>query len=161
MQSQIIFLLALNAPAVYAGKRTSSLDESGEASLNRMFPGIQNRSPTQMICWWVVNHLPPKVNTVFDLNSAGKSIDHSPSVKIRPWTRDFAYNDMKRRLREMGILPVDMELPEPEHKVALEAPWTEPENLYFNKGGVVFCKRTPVLCEVGDALFFNLQHYEG
>ncbi|KIC09600.1 hypothetical protein RA19_14865 [Leisingera sp. ANG-M1] len=258
VKGQIIFLPALNAPAFYAGKRTSPLDESGEANLNRMFPGVQNGSPTQMICWWVVNRLLPKVDAVFDLHSAGKSIDHHPSVKIRligdpekdalqmkflelfgaplgivgdrvtettfssatarreimylstelggagkirPWIRDFAFNGTKRCLREMGILPAAMALPDPEHKVALKgmqsgdnyifayedgmfepvvnlgdvvedgqlagyiwnlkAPWKDPAELHFKKGGVVFCKRTPALCEVGDTLFFTLSDYEG
>lgn len=254
---QIIFLPALNAPAFYAGRRTSPLDETGEANLNRLFPGVQSGSPTEMICWWVTNRLLPRVDAIFDLHSAGKSIDHHPSVKIRligeeakdalqmkflelfgaplgivgdrvtettlssaaarheviylstelggagkirPWIRDFAFNGMKRCLREMGILPSSLNLPEPEHEVALKAmqsadqyifaykdgmfeprvnlgdtvedgqfagfiwdmkvPWTEPEKLFFNKGGVVFCKRTPALCEVGDTLFFTLRDYE-
>ena len=258
VSGQIILLPALNAPAFYAGRRTSPLDESGEANLNRMFPGVQNGSPTQMICWWVVNRLLPKADALFDLHSAGKSIDHHPSVKIRligdekkdrlqfkflelfgaplgivgdrvtettlssqaarheimyvstelggggkirPWIREFGFNGMKRCLREMGILPSGMRLPEPEHKVALKrmqsdenyvfacedgmfepavnlsdmvedgqlagciwnlkAPWKEPVELRFNKGGVVFCKRTPALCEVGDTLFFTLNDYEG
>jgi predicted deacylase len=43
----------------------------------------------------------------------------------------------------------------------LKEPWEKPEELYFNKGGVVFCKRTPALCEIGDTLFFTLSDYEG
>lgn len=257
VSGQIIFLPALNAPAFYAGKRTSPLDETGEANLNRMFPGMQNGSPTQMICWWVVNRLLLKVDAVFDLHSAGKSIDHHPSVKIRligdeakdklqmkflelfgapigivgdrvtettfssatarkeiiylstelggagkirPWIRTFAFNGVQRCLREMGVLPAEMKLPAPEHQVALKemqsgdnyifayedgmfepvvdlgdmvedgqlagyiwdlkAPWKEPTKLHFNKGGIVFCKRTPALCEVGDTLFFTLNDYE-
>lgn len=255
---QVIFLPALNAPAFYAGRRTSPLDESGEANLNRMFPGVQNGSPTQMVCWWVVNRLLPRADAVFDLHSAGKSIDHHPSVKIRligdeakdalqmrflelfgaplgivgdrvtettlssqtarheiiyvstelggagkirPWIREFGFNGMKRCLREMGILPAGMDLPAPEHKVALKAmqggdnyvfayddgmfepvvnlgdmveadqlagyiwnlkaPWKEPVTLRFKRAGVVFCKRTPALCEVGDTLFFTLDDYKG
>ena len=257
VSGQIIFLPALNAPAFYAGRRTSPLDETGEANLNRMFPGVQNGSPTEMICWWVTERLLPRTDVIFDLHSAGKSIDHHPSVKIRligdeakdalqmrilelfgaplgivgdrvtettlssaaarheiiyvstelggagkirPWIREFAYNGMKRCLREMAVLPASLDLPAPEHKVALKAmqkadqyifaykdgmfeprvnlgdvvedgqfagyiwdlkaPWSEPEKLHFNKGGVVFCKRTPALCEVGDTLFFTLLDYE-
>ena len=36
---QIIFLPAANAPAYHAGRRTSPLDHTGEANLNRLFPG--------------------------------------------------------------------------------------------------------------------------
>ena len=39
---------------------------------------------------------------------------------------------------------------------SLKEPWVPPEKLYFNKGGVVFCKRTPALCEIGDTLMFTL-----
>ena len=35
---------------------------------------------------------------------------------------------------------------------SLKEPWLEPQKLHFNKGGVVFCKRTPALCEIGDTL---------
>ena len=255
---QIIFLPAANAPAYYSGRRTSPLDWTGEANLNRLFPGNQYGSPTEMIAWFIANHLVHRADVIFDLHSAGKSIDHHPSVKIRlmgvvdkdalqmkflrlfgaplgivgdrvhettlsgealprdiiyvstelggagkirPWIRDFAFNGMKRCLREMGILPSDLGLPEPEHAVrlmdmqtdenyiyankdgmfeprvnlgddvddgqfagyiwSLKEPWLEPEKLHFRKGGVVFCKRTPALCEVGDTLFFTLNSYSG
>ena len=211
-----------------------------------------------MIAWYITNHLVHRADAIFDLHSAGKSIDHHPSVKIRlmgiedkdalqmkflhlfgaplaiignrvhettlsgealprnviyvstelggagkirPWIRDFAFNGMKRCLREMGILPPDLDLPEPEHAVrlmdmqtdenyiyankdgmfeprvnlgddvedgqfagyiwSLKEPWLAPEKLHFKKGGVVFCKRTPALCEVGDTLFFTLNGYRG
>ena len=255
---QIIFLPAVNAPAFYAGRRTSPLDWTGEANLNRMFPGNQYGPPTEMIAWFITTQIVPRGDAFFDLHSAGKSIDHHPSVKIRlmgdarkdalqmrfledfgaplgivgdrvhqttlsgeilpldkiylstelggagnirPWIRSFAYNGMKRCLRELGVLRTGEELPDPEHKVALKAmqtgdhyifahkdgmfepvvnlgdnvedgqfagciwnlkePWEAPDELHFNKGGVVFCKRTPALCEVGDTLFFTLSDYEG
>lgn len=257
VRGRIIFLPALNAPAFFAGRRTSPLDETGEANLNRLFPGAQHGGPTQMICWWVAHRLLPQVDAVFDLHSAGKSIDHHPSAKIRligdaakdalqmrflslfgapigivgdrvtettlssaaarreilylstelggagkirPWIRRFAYYGVQRCLREMGVLRHDTPLPEPEHQTALKrmqaaenyvfayedgmfepwvdlgdevadgqpagliwslkAPWREPHALHFNKGGVVFCKRSPALCEVGDTLFFTLNDYE-
>ncbi|MXY34640.1 MAG: hypothetical protein F4Y60_11245 [Boseongicola sp. SB0664_bin_43] len=255
---QIIFLPAANAPAFYAGRRTSPLDWTGEANLNRLFPGSQYGSPTEMIAWFITTQIVPRGDAFFDLHSAGKSIDHHPSVKIRlmgdakkdalqmkflelfgaplgivgdrvhettlsgeilpldkiylstelggagkirPWIRSFAYNGMKRCLRELGVLQTDEVLPKPEHKVALKAmqtgdhyvfahkdgmfepvvnlgesvedgqlagyiwdlkePWETPEELHFNKGGVVFCKRTPALCEIGDTLFFTLSDYDG
>ena len=37
--------------------------------------------------------------------------------KIRPWVRGFAYSGMKACLRDMGILPSNPDLPEPEHRV--------------------------------------------
>jgi len=258
IKGQIIFLPAANAPAFYAGRRTSPLDHTGEANLNRLFPGQQNGSPTDMMCWFITNRLVDRTDAIFDLHSAGKSIDHHPSAKIRltgeadkdvlqmkflelfgaplgivgdrvtkttlsgevlpkgiiylstelggagkirPWIRDFAFNGMKRCLAEMGVLQTGEKLPAPEHTVQLKAmqandnyifaykdgmfeprvnlgdqvedgqfagyiwslkePWLEPEKLHFNKGGVVFCKRTPALCEVGDTLFFTLSDYQG
>ncbi len=255
---QIILLPAANAPAFYAGRRTSPLDWTGEANLNRLFPGKRLGSPTEMIAWFITNQLIDLADAVFDLHSAGKSIDHHPSAKIRlmgdatkdamqmkflelfgsplgivgnrvhettlsgevlpkdivylstelggggkirPWIRDFAYNGMRRCLREMGILPPSLDLPEPEHEVrlmdmqtdenyifaykdgmfeprvnlgdevedgqfagyiwSLKEPWLAPEKLYFRRGGVVFCKRTPALCQVGDTLFFTLNDYTG
>ncbi len=255
---QVIFLPAANAPAYYSGRRTSPIDWTGEANLNRLFPGNQYGSPTEMIAWYITSQLVHRADAIFDLHSAGKSIDHHPSVKIRlmgiedkdalqmkflhvfgaplgiignrvhettlsgealprnviyvstelggagkirPWIRDFAFNGMKRCLREMGILPPDLDLPEPEHAVrlmdmqtdenyiyaskdgmfeprvnlgddvedgqfagyiwSLKEPWLAPEKLHFKKGGVVFCKRTPALCEVGDTLFFTLNGYRG
>ena len=258
LEGQIIFLPAANAPAFYAGRRTSPLDWTGEANLNRLFPGNQYGSPTEMIAWYIASQLIHRADAIFDLHSAGKSIDHYPSVKIRlmgddvkdalqmrflelfgaplgivgdrvhattlsgealpkdiiylstelggggkirPWIRDFAFNGMKRCLREMGILRRQLELPEPEHSVRLMAmqtdenyiyayrdgmfeprvnlgddvsdgqfagyiwslkePWLAPEKLYFRTGGVVFCKRTPALCNVGDTLFFTLCDFVG
>jgi len=258
VNGQVIFLPAANAPAFYAGRRTSPLDWTGEGNLNRLFPGNQYGSPTEMIAWYITSEIVPRGDVFFDLHSAGKSIDHYPSVKIRlmgdakkdalqmrfvelfgtpigiigdrvhettlsgeilpldkiylstglggagkirPWIRNLGYNGMKRCLRELGVFVRDEQLPEPEHKVALKGMqseenyifartgglfeprvnlgdvvqdgqfagyiwnvkelWTRPTELFFNKGGVVFCKRTPALCEVGDTLFFTLNKYSG
>ena len=255
---RIIFLPCANAPAVYAGRRTSPLDFSGEGNLNRLFPGNQYGSPSEMIAWYIANELVPRSTAIFDLHSAGSSIDHWPSCKIRlmdepekdamqmdflrlfgtplgivgdrvhqttlsgeaspngiiylstelggagkirPWIRDFGFNGLRRCLQRMGILDGALALPEPEHKVrlmrmqsgdnfifayrdgmfeprvnlgeevedgqfagyiwSLKEPWQEPLALHFKKGGVVFCKRTPALCETGDTLFFTLNDYEG
>ena len=258
VNGQLIFLPAANAPAYYSGRRTSPLDHTGEANLNRLFPGDQYGSPTEMIAWYITNHLIGRTDAIFDLHSAGKSIDHWPSCKIRlmgdtekdamqmdflklfgaplgivgdrvhettlsgevlpkdiiylstelggagkirPWIRDFGFNGMKRCLQRLGVLTADMDVPEPEHQVrlmdmqsadnyifaykdgmfepkvnlgdevedgqfagyiwSLKEPWQKPHELHFNKGGVVFCKRTPALCEIGDTLLFTLNDYTG
>ncbi|CAN0513373.1 unnamed protein product, partial [Discosporangium mesarthrocarpum] len=100
ISGQIIFLPAINAPAFYAGRRTSPLDHTGEANFNRLFPGQQNGSPTEMICWYVANRLIDRADAIFDLHSAGKSIDHHPSVKIR------LMGDEKKDALQMRFLDV-------------------------------------------------------
>ncbi len=259
LTGRIIFLPCANAPAVYAGRRTSPVDYTGEANLNRLFPGEQYGTPTEMIAWFITNELVPKSDAVFDLHSAGSSIDHWPSSKIRlmgddpvkdgiqmdflrlfgaplgivgdrvhkrtlsgetspkgilylstelggggkirPWIRDFAYAGMLRCLRRLGTLRESFEVPPVEREVRLMAmqqdenyifapadgmfeprvnlgddvedgqfagyvrslkePWNEPVELHFRRGGVVFCKRHPALCDIGDTLFFTLSDYQG
>lgn len=255
---RIIFLPCANAPAVYAGRRTSPVDYTGEANLNRLFPGDQYGTPTEMIAWFITNELVNRSDAIFDLHSAGSSIDHWPSCKIRlmgdepekdvmqmdflklfgaplgivgdrvhmrtlsgeaspngivylstelggggkirPWIRDFGYNGMLRCLKRMSVVRDTYDVPEVEREVRLMAmqqeqnyifaasegmfeprvnlgdevedgqfagyiwslkePWKEPEKLHFRRGGVVFCKRTPALCEIGDTLFFTLSDYK-
>ena len=253
---RILFLPCANAPAVYAGRRTSPLDFSGEGNLNRLFPGDPYGMPTSMIAWFIVDQLVPRSDAVFDLHSAGSSIDHWPSCKIRllgdpekdamqmdflrlfaaplgivgdrvhettlsgevapngvpyvstelggggkirPWIRKLGHSGMLRCLQRMGSLRTTYEVGPPDCKTRLMAmqqeenyvfarsdgmfephvnlgdevddgqfagyvrslrePWKEPEALRFRRGGVVFCKRTPALCEIGDTLFFTLNDY--
>ncbi len=255
---QIIFLPAANAPAVFSGRRTSPLDHGGEANLNRLFPGDQYGSPTEMIAWFITNHMIDHADAIFDLHSAGSSIDHWPSCKIRlmgdaakdamqmdflklfgtplgivgdrvhettlsgeavprdiiyvstelggagritPWIRDLGDKGLKRCLKRMGILPESHAVDPPEHDTRLMSmqsgdnyvfasadgmfepradlgdevedgqfagyiwnirePWHAPVELRFERGGVVFCKRHPALCEIGDTLFFTLNDHEG
>ena len=35
-------------------------------------------------------------------------------------------------------------------------PWKEPTRLHFDRGGIVFTKRHPAPCRIGDTLFFAL-----
>ena len=95
-----IFLPSANAPAFYAGKRTSPLDHTGEANLNRLFPGNQYGSPTEMIAWFITKHILSKVDAIFDLHSAGKSIDHWPSCKIR-LLGDKEKDEILKKLQEI------------------------------------------------------------
>lgn len=255
---QILFLPAANAPAVYAGRRTSPLDYTGEGNLNRLFPGKQYGTPSDMIAWFITTHLVARSTAVFDLHSAGSSIDHWPSAKIRllgdaekdamqmdflklfatpigivgdrvhettlsgecspngimyfstelggggritPWIRETGFTGMVRCLKRLGVLADDYPVPPPQREIRLMAmqgadnyifarsdgmfephvdlgdevedgqmaglvwslkePWKAPEALRFVRGGVVFCKRTPALCEIGDTLFFTLNDYQG
>ena len=42
---------------------------------------------------------------------------------------------------------------------SLKEPWKKPTVLKFNNSGIVFCKRNPALCNIGDALFITLEDY--
>lgn len=257
VQGRVIFLPCANAPAVFAGRRTSPVDYTGEANLNRLFPGDAYGSPTDMIAWFITHELVPRSDAVFDLHSAGSSIDHWPSSKIRlmgddpekdelqmdflklfgaplgivgdrvhkrtlsgevspkgiaylstelggggklrPWIREFGYSGTVRCLKRLGCLRPDYPVAPVEREVRLMAmqqehnyvfaptdgmfeptvglgdevedgqfagcvrslkePWLEPRELHFRRGGVVFCKRNPALCEIGDTLFFTLNDY--
>ena len=254
---QIIFLPAANAPAVFAGRRTSPLDHDGEGNLNRLFPGAKNGGPTDTIAWFISNHLVDRADVIFDLHSAGSSSDHWPSCKIRlmgdeakdalqmdllrafgapiglvgdrvhettlsgealpkdiiyvstelggsggitPWIRELGDQGLKRCLKRMGILADDFAVDSPRYETRLWAmqtddnyiyaaadgmfepavdlgdevedgqfagyiwnlrqPWLTPTELRFRKGGIVFCKRHPAMCEIGDTLFFTLNAYD-
>ena len=258
IRGQLIFLPAANSPAVYAGRRTSPLDYGGEGNLNRLFPGREDGTPTDAIAWFITHQLVERVDSIFDLHSAGSSIDHWPSCKIRlmgdeakdrmqiellklfaaplgivgnrvhrttlsgealpreivyvstelggagrvtPWIRKMADQGLKRCLKRLGILPEGYPVDPPERETRLKAmqveanyiyayedgmfepvvdlgdevgdgqfagyiwnirqPWRAPAELHFNRGGTVFCKRHPALCQIGDTLLFTLNDYEG
>ena len=253
INGRIIFLPAANAPAVYAGRRTSPLDHGGEGNLNRLFPGHKNGTPTETIAWFMTNLLIDHADAIFDLHSAGSSSDHWPSCKIRlmgddtkdamqmeflklfgaplslvgdrvhettlsgealpkdiiyvstelggsgaitPWIRELGDLGLKRCLKRMGILPDAIAIGPPKFETRMMSmqneenyiyartdgmfeprvnlgdevadgqfagyiwnvrePWLDPTELRFGKGGVVFCKRHPAMCEIGDTLFFTL-----
>lgn len=255
---RIIFLPAANAPAAFAGRRTSPLDHDGEGNLNRLFPGLKNGPPTDTIAWFITNELVPRSDAIFDLHSAGSSSNHWPSCKIRlmgderkdamqmeflelfgaplalvgdrvhestlsgvalpqdiiyvstelggagtitPWIRDMGDQGLKRCLKRMGILPADFPTDEPRFKTQkmnmqneenyifayeegmfeprvevgdkvedgqfagyiwnIKQPWKAPTELFFKRGGTVFTKRHPALCQIGDTLFFTLNDFEG
>ena len=43
----------------------------------------------------------------------------------------------------------------------IRQPWKAPTELFFKRGGVVFTKRHPALCQIGDTLFFTLNDFDG
>ena len=75
VQGRIIFMPALNYPAVRACTRTSPLDGG---NLNRSFPGDGASGPTSAIARFVVDALLPLADAGMDLHSAaygGKSVN--------------------------------------------------------------------------------------
>ncbi|MBE2276163.1 MAG: succinylglutamate desuccinylase/aspartoacylase family protein [Rhodobacteraceae bacterium] len=65
---RLIFLPALNLPAVRAGTRCSPLDGG---NLNRMFPGLADGGPTAQIAHLVAACLMPICDAVIDLHNGG------------------------------------------------------------------------------------------
>lgn len=70
LTGRIIMLPAANAPAVRAGKRCSPLDG---ANMNRAFPGGPDRGPTGALAGFILEHLVPLADFVFDIHSGGYS----------------------------------------------------------------------------------------
>jgi N-alpha-acetyl-L-2,4-diaminobutyrate deacetylase len=93
VSGRIIFLPALNVPAVQAGRRTSPVDG---LNLNRTFPGDAAGTISQQISAYVSGIIMPLGNAYVDLHSGGSSLNILPSAIIEPapdpehWKRNVA-----------------------------------------------------------------------
>lgn len=81
VSGRIIFLPAINTPAVLAGRRTSPVDG---LNLNRTFPGNAQGSITQQISAYVSEVIMPLGDAYIDLHSGGSSLNILPSAIIEP-----------------------------------------------------------------------------
>lgn len=81
VNGRIIFLPAINTPAVDAGRRTSPVDG---LNLNRTFPGDPAGTITQQISAYVSNVIMPLGDAFVDLHSGGSSLNILPSAIIEP-----------------------------------------------------------------------------
>lgn len=81
VQGRLIFLPAINTPAVLAGRRTSPVDG---LNLNRTFPGDPRGSITQQISAYVSDVIFPLGDACLDLHSGGSSLNILPSAIIEP-----------------------------------------------------------------------------
>lgn len=81
VSGRLIFVPAINQPAVAAGRRTSPIDE---INMNRAFPGNAYGSTTQQIAAIVNDVLFPMGDVFIDLHSGGSSLDIVPSAVIEP-----------------------------------------------------------------------------
>lgn len=79
VQGQIIIMSAANAPAAYAGQRTSPFDEG---DLNRSYPGDPAGSPTQQIAYLIDSVLLSRVDYLLDFHSGGNSTRVFPSTHV-------------------------------------------------------------------------------
>ena len=81
VSGRLIFIPAINLPAVAAARRTSPLDD---LNFNRTFPGDSLGSPTQQIVAYVNDILFPLADAFLDLHSGGSSLAIIPSAIIEP-----------------------------------------------------------------------------
>lgn len=81
VNGRIIFLPAINTPAVEAGRRTSPVDG---LNLNRTFPGDAAGTITQQISAYVSTVIMPMGDAFVDLHSGGSSLNILPSAIIEP-----------------------------------------------------------------------------
>jgi predicted deacylase len=81
VSGRIIFLPAVNIPAVLAGRRTSPIDG---LNLNRTFPGNPAGTITQQISAYVSDVIMPLGDAYVDLHSGGSSLSILPSAIIEP-----------------------------------------------------------------------------
>jgi hypothetical protein len=81
VNGRIIFLPAINTPAVIAGRRTSPVDG---LNLNRTFPGDPAGTITQQISAYVTDVIMPLGDAYVDLHSGGSSLNILPSAIIEP-----------------------------------------------------------------------------
>jgi Succinylglutamate desuccinylase / Aspartoacylase family len=81
VSGRLIFIPAINLPAVAAARRTSPIDD---LNFNRAFPGDPLGSPTLQIVAYVNDVLFPMADAFLDLHSGGSSLMITPSAIIEP-----------------------------------------------------------------------------
>ncbi|PZO80931.1 MAG: succinylglutamate desuccinylase [Mesorhizobium amorphae] len=81
VSGRLIFVPAINQPAVEAASRTSPIDG---INLNRTFPGDAQGTTTRQIAAFVHDVLFPLGDVFIDLHSGGSSLDIIPSAVIEP-----------------------------------------------------------------------------
>lgn len=81
VQGRLIFIPAINQPAVLAAHRVSPIDG---INLNRTFPGDPLGTTTRQIAAFVNDVLFPLGDAFIDLHSGGSSLDIIPSAIIEP-----------------------------------------------------------------------------
>jgi predicted deacylase len=100
VRGHLIILPATNAPAVYAGRRTSPIDGG---NLNRLFPGDPNGTPTQAIAHYIESVLLPKVEYLFDFHSGGSASEYMPSAHVYYSEDDKKFAQAIRFLEVFGM----------------------------------------------------------
>lgn len=99
VSGRLIFVPAINQPAVAAGRRTSPIDE---VNMNRSFPGDCHGTTTQQIAAIVNDILFPMGDVFLDLHSGGSSLDIIPSAVIEPGRTPEKHADNVAAARAFG-----------------------------------------------------------
>ena len=81
VSGRLIFIPAINLPAVNAARRTSPIDD---INFNRSFPGDPLGTLTEQIAAYVHDIVMPLGDVFIDLHSGGSSLDIIPSAVIEP-----------------------------------------------------------------------------
>lgn len=81
VSGRLIFIPAINLPAVLAAQRVSPIDS---INMNRTFPGDPLGTTTRQIAAFVNDVLFPMGDVFIDLHSGGSSLDIIPSAVIEP-----------------------------------------------------------------------------
>jgi predicted deacylase len=96
VNGQVIILPMLNYPAADAGQRTSPIDDG---NLNRLYPGDQAGTPSQIIAHFVEHILLARADYMVDLHSGGSSLqyDGANMMGLEP-------RDAEEEQRVVGLL---------------------------------------------------------
>lgn len=100
VRGQLIILPAANAPAVYAGRRTSPLDDK---NLNREYPGDPRGTPTQEIAFYIDSVLLPRVEYLLDFHSGSLSTHFIPSAHVYHSSDQEQFARLLRMLKVFGM----------------------------------------------------------
>lgn len=100
VRGQLIFLSAANAPAAFAGRRTSPLDGK---NLNREYPGNPRGTPTEEIAYLIDHELLPRVQYLLDFHSGGMTTRFIPSAHVYHSPDGPTFERLQRMLRTFGM----------------------------------------------------------
>ena len=100
VRGQVIILSAANAPAAYAGRRTSPVDDK---NLNREYPGDPRGTPTQEIAYFLDNVLLPRVEYLLDFHSGSNNTYILPSAHVYHSSEPEKFARLLRMLEVFGM----------------------------------------------------------
>ena len=100
----VIMVPCLNPPAVQVNARCSPLDG---VNMNRAFPGQRTGSITEMLCHYVSYVLLPRVDTVVDIHSGGKTLDFVPFAAMH-YLSDPEQHERTRAAVEAFDAPISL-----------------------------------------------------